>query len=280
MMICENDHAFIFFFLTAFLSYKREYIASKDYSQIPSMMSNLSIASLEESHAIYELACIYRDRTPKSFNLYLDHLEIFTLEKKRKANTKIDKLTTIPFMPSELLYCVFSKVIKCPNVDCTCFGVRNNKNNNMLDDYHGLVTEIVNHSKVKNCYNRKSRDRCDYCRQSCEMFPKQGELSKIKLNKYSSNGINSELNSLEKKLREARDKDEQAIRSAYSDSISNNIMILDIRVIQSSNDERSEGFLPMTISVPYEELLDENVSLIQHILVRRELHGQLLRRKG
>ncbi len=240
----EDDELFIFFYLTAFLSYKKNEIISVEQSRIPVALSTLTVNSIEECEKIYILACEFKSNTPYSFRLYVDYLELFKFKKERIVKTKIiESLILMPFFPSEVLFYTYPDTVKCPNWKCKHF----------IDTKKDFT---------------QTENECFFC------------IDKEKTKK----SIKSEESELEIKRTSTSSSFAERINSKKSLYIKNqimnplmltdlsikkvNIMILDLRQEYNEGDEEDEkksGFLPLTISPLIKDFQEKNVRLISFI---------------
>ncbi len=121
-LININDSLFMHFIIVAFLQYNSNKITGSDISQIPSIMTHLSIDSTEDLDNIIQLALDIRNKTPYSFRILCNNLQIFTpnsteLEKCFKAY-KPDTMTALPMYPSEIFYITYRGEVNCPDDQC------------------------------------------------------------------------------------------------------------------------------------------------------------------
>ena len=124
-LIQEDDELFIHFFIVSFLEYHKENILSVDYSQIPSVLSQLCIKDIAEVEFIFQRARQIRQQTPFSFKLFARKLEIF-----KPRSTRLKELFTIyepesmlclPILPSEIFYIAYNNIVGCADYECKNF---------------------------------------------------------------------------------------------------------------------------------------------------------------
>ena len=210
----------------------------------------MNIKSIDECHEIYLLACEYRDKTPFSFRMYVDDIQLFDVNRKEKKIP--EKLIVMPLLPSELLYFCYSDIIKCPNKNCSNF-----------------INKNKSQTSLRISYTIDSRD-CKFCKE----YNKSKELS---IN--GSNNKNRNHDSINNKVY-IKKNDNRSI-SINNPLVLNrpevhkiNLLILDLRQEDNKINEIKTGFLPLTVSPSFEESEDVNVSLINksYIIVCRKLY--------
>lgn len=254
LFIQEDDELFIFFFLTAFLSKNKNEVFGKELSHIPSLLTNMNIKSIDECHEIYLLACEFRDKTPFSFRMYIDNIQLFDINRKEKKIP--EKLIVMPLLPCELLYFCYSDIIKCPNKSCSNF-ITNNKNK----------TSIKNHTTID------SKD-CKFCKEYNKC--KKLSINESNYNSINNDSINSNVYKRNNLIKKSSMDNPLVLNRPEVHKI--NILILDLRQEDNKTNEIKTGFLPLTVSPSFEESEDVNVSrsiYLNYILVRRKLYRQV-----
>jgi hypothetical protein len=201
LLINEDDELFLHFFVVAFLQYNKNELINTDYSQIPSILSQLYLRSEEEVINIFNNAKVIRSNTPYTIRLFVRRLEIF-----KPGSTKLKDLfykyepetfLSMPILPSEVFNIAYSNIISCPDNRCSNF-----KNKHEFDKafYEQMENSVIG---VRQTY-------CYYCE-----------------NKIKKEGLS--------------------------------YILLDLRISEGKNSEMKPGFLPMTVILDQNELLDENV---------------------
>lgn len=121
-LIQTNDSLFMHYIIVAFLQYNSNKITGNDIAQIPSVMTGLTIESIEELDKIIEIAFTIRYNTPYSFRFLCNNLQIFvpnSTELEKAYNTyKPDTMTALPMFPSEVFYITYKEEVKCPDEQC------------------------------------------------------------------------------------------------------------------------------------------------------------------
>lgn len=121
-IIQSGDNLLIFFILVAFLKERSTLILSTDYTLIPNLMTNLVIFSIDEVDSLLQHAYNLRNKTPYSFRMLADKLEIFNEGSKTlKKNynwLQTEGIDVMPLFPSEIFYITYKKQIKCPDHNC------------------------------------------------------------------------------------------------------------------------------------------------------------------
>jgi len=139
------------YFIIAFLEYHSEDIISADYSQIPSIISQLTIKSTEMIDIIFENAKRIRSITPYSFRLFFNKLDVFKPFSKRHKELfehyQPENLMCLPILPSEIFFIAYNKIVSCPDKNCRYF---NNLYNNDIDNSNMIFSEKNNRSLNEN----------------------------------------------------------------------------------------------------------------------------------
>jgi hypothetical protein len=124
-LICEDDETFMHYFIISFLEYHSDLITTADFSQIPSIISQLTIKSIEMIDKIYENAKKIRAVTPYSFRLFINQLDVFKPFSKRHKELfehyQPENLMCLPILPSEIFYIAYNKIVSCPDKNCRYF---------------------------------------------------------------------------------------------------------------------------------------------------------------
>lgn len=124
-MIKENDEFFVHFFIVAFLEFYKDTILSVDYSQIPSILSQLNIKSIADLEKIAKRAKEIKQQTPYSFKLLAKKLEIYKPRSNRLKELFLlyepESLLCLPVLPSEVFFIAYNNIVGCPDYDCGNF---------------------------------------------------------------------------------------------------------------------------------------------------------------
>ena len=158
-LLQENDQLFIHFMVIAFLLYYKEKIGETDGSSIPVFFSKSQISTKELLTEIVKSAREIRKKTPISFRLLVNNLEIF---KSRTSRAKEmyelyspEQILVMPVLAEELL-CNMNIDLKnnntiCINEKCDNFFMKNNNNNkNNLNNNNNIFCEICRNNNLKN----------------------------------------------------------------------------------------------------------------------------------
>ena len=118
-----EDPLFIQFLLLALIIDKRELILNCDLTLLPTVMTSLTIRSLEELNKIIKKANKLREQTPYSFRLLADKIG-FLKRKNNDIKANYEKyhpelLPAMPIFPSEVLYITYKSQIYCIDPNCT-----------------------------------------------------------------------------------------------------------------------------------------------------------------
>lgn len=249
IIIQENDQIFILYFLVAFLCMNQNKIFEKDYSQIPSILSTLTITSIEEIHDIYFKACSIRDTTPFSFRLYIESIGVFS-KKQKGLLDQTERLPIMPILASELLYLTYDNDVFCPKENCSNFCL-STKNSNI---------------KSNSCYycnavnNEKNKAVCLHQFRLSSQFKNEFESSNNNDsqpdNEFDNLNVNNKIYQQRKRAL-SFNHNKLSFINKRSDI---NYLILDLRINDSELiEESNSGFIPKSISANQEDLNDENV---------------------
>lgn len=150
------------YFIISFLEYHLEEIVSADYSQIPSIISQLTLKSREMIDKVFEKAKKIRSVTPYSFRLFFSQLDIFKPFSRRHKELferyQPENLLCLPILPSEIFFIAYNKIVSCPDKNCRYF-------NNLYD--------VENH--INFCASEKNEgvmqsDACNVNNEECFMY--------------------------------------------------------------------------------------------------------------
>lgn len=211
-VILFDNNILMHFLIVAFLIHEKEQYINTEFSQVPSIISQLTISTTEQMDDIIALAFDLYTRTPLSFRLLVDRLEIFEYQSKRQKelcdNYCIDSLIALPLFPSELIQTIFSEEINCYNDKCPCFKPKfqriknpncNNCTENILSNESYLIVDmrikdIKSHESINSILNNKdSNNSCGYIAGS--FFPKRNNLNIEELG-TNEEALNAELENM------------------------------------------------------------------------------------
>ena len=121
-LIRIDDQLFFHFIMVALLKSKQNLIINTDRTLIPSLMSNLSIFSVDEMDDIIQKSLEMRNNTPYSFRILANKLEVFkfgsTKLQEKYEYYKPETMSVMPMFPSEVFYITYKSIINCPDEDC------------------------------------------------------------------------------------------------------------------------------------------------------------------
>ena len=126
-LILFDDSLFPFFFIVALLIYNKDKFLDKnvDSSVILSILSNLRVDSTEEVNILINLATEIRDKTPNSFYILSNKLEIFKYNSENLKTLykeyKPDKMLAMPVFANELFCILYRDKVGCPDENCENF---------------------------------------------------------------------------------------------------------------------------------------------------------------
>ena len=124
-LILFDDNMFPHFFITAYLIKSKNKLFEIDSTYVLSVLSHLHIDTIDEVNDILDFATEIRDRTPNSFYLLANKLEIFNFNSSNLQNLyeeiKPDKMLALPIFPTELLSITHQDLFGCINEKCINF---------------------------------------------------------------------------------------------------------------------------------------------------------------
>ena len=160
--ILFDDVLFPFFFIVAFLIINREKFFAKDYSIVLTQLSQLNINTIKEVNDIIDLANNLRNKTPMSFYMLANKLEIFNYNspnlQKLFEQMKPNQFMAMPMFTSDIFFISYKNGINCVDVNCENF--RNVKNN-------------INSSECKYCRNREIQKKLSFIIIDIRIFEKE-----------------------------------------------------------------------------------------------------------
>ena len=119
-LILFDDNLFIFFFITAFLIINRNKFLVGDYANVLTELSQLNINTIKEVNQILNFANEIKNKTPDSFYLLANKLEIFEYNSKNLKilyeNFKVDEMLAMPISSSEIFCITYKNIIRCPDI--------------------------------------------------------------------------------------------------------------------------------------------------------------------
>ena len=161
-LILFDDNLILHFFIVSFLIINREIFMDSECAMIPSKLSQLHIMDIEKVDEILTQAMDLRDKTPNSFYLFSDYLEIFVYNSKylKSCYEKYgpNKIMCMPIFPSDLFYITYKNLIGCSNENCKNFLIDDKKNNKNGNDKN-FTTEKI---KIKRCKLCRDKNKLQY----------------------------------------------------------------------------------------------------------------------
>ena len=118
-IILENDQLIMHYLIVALLLYKKNCFKDNDIGSIPIIINRLSIETEQDIDQIYKCAIDLRSKTPYSFRLFAQKLDVLK-HKSKQHKVKYDlyhpdQLICLPILPSEIFYICYKNIIKCPD---------------------------------------------------------------------------------------------------------------------------------------------------------------------
>ena len=154
-LIRDDDNLTLIYIMVAFLKSKKDLIINTDSTLKQLLMSNLTILNTNEVDDIMKEVSLMKSKTPYSFKLFADKLELF-MKGSNNLKDKFDKyqpddMPVMPIFPSEVIYTTYYPELKCPNTKCNLFKSHINSNNNRK--------RSTKHKQIQ--LNKKLCEHCD-----------------------------------------------------------------------------------------------------------------------
>ena len=177
--ILFDDNLFPLFFITAYLIINRNKFFNKEYSAVLTELSQMHFDTIKEVNQILDYANEIRDKTPNSFYILADKLEINNYNSHNLKNLyekyKPDKMIAMPIFTSDIFSITYNNLIRCPNIKCENF--KNIKFNNSFECIY--------------CKNRDIKNKLPYIILDIRIFEK--ELFNDELNEKKDNILLNDL---------------------------------------------------------------------------------------
>lgn len=139
ILIEEGDQLLIHYMVIAFLQYFRNKFFEHDFSMIPLYFSKIKIETASELEQIVKQAKEIREKTPYSFRILVNKLQIFKPRSRRlkELYEKYDteNMLALPILPSEILFNFNLTETNCVDNQCKYF-LKGNDNENELECYY------------------------------------------------------------------------------------------------------------------------------------------------
>ena len=140
-----QDPLIIHFILVALFIYQREMIINCDRTYVATLMTSLSITTMEELNTIFDMALKLREQTPYSYRILVNKIGFLKKNNKDiKKNYDLYQPQTIPAMPIfplEIFSITSRDLVDC--VDPECKNCKPNDNNifneNNINEYDDLM---------------------------------------------------------------------------------------------------------------------------------------------
>ena len=230
-IIEKNDPLFFHFIMVALLKFNKEIIINCDDLTLPILITNLNIFNIDDLYTIILIAQDMRTKTPFSFRILANKLEIFRKNSKNLAEKycfyEPEKITSMPMFPLEIFYYTYKKSedeILCPDDECKV--IKNIEKNKFENEWETEIEMIEDNNKKK----------------------KKHEKKKENLNENNENN-NNEIHICEH-------CDMKIIKNV-------NYIFLDLRILEYGtfeDEDEKTGFLPNMIMVPQDELKSDDFS--------------------
>ena len=158
-LILFDDILFPIFFIVSFIIKNRHQFFNVDSTIILSILSQLEIKEIDEVNEILNFANEIRDKTPNSFYILSNNLEIFNYDSQNLQTLyekyKPYKMLALPMFANDIFCITHKNIIGCPDEKCENF--RNNKFNNI--------------SKCIFCKNKQFKKKIPFIIIDLRIFP-------------------------------------------------------------------------------------------------------------
>ena len=124
-LIIFKDQLLIYFIIVAFLLENKEMCLNTEISNVPAVLSNLSIESTDEIDKLFANAIDLSYQTPYSFRLLVKYLNIFEYHSNKLEeqflNYSPDTMLAMPIFSSEVLKISYKSIFNCADNNCDNF---------------------------------------------------------------------------------------------------------------------------------------------------------------
>ena len=216
----KDDPLFFHFVMVALLKFNKEIIINCDDAVLPILITNLNIFEVDDLFTIILIAQDIRNKTPYSFRILANKLEIFKKDSQNLSEKfrlfEPEKITSMPMFPLEIFFYTYKKSedeILCPDDECK---VSKNLEKNVIESEW---EDFEDKNKKKKKTKKKDIDidieiNDDHICEHCDM-------------------------KIPKKV---------------------NYIFLDLRILEFEDEDEKTGFLPNMIMVPQDELKSDDFS--------------------
>ena len=167
-----QDPLIIHFILVALFIYQREMIINCDRTYVATLMTSLSITTMEELNTIFDMALKLREQTPYSYRILVNKIGFLKKNNKDiKKNYDLYQPQTIPAMPIfplEIFSITSRDLIDC--VDPECKNCKPNDNNifneNNINEYDDLMP---NENRISTGFLKFQEHLDNHLCEKCDM---------------------------------------------------------------------------------------------------------------
>ena len=123
-LIAENDNLMIHYCVIAFLLMHKDLLMSSDLSLAVVILSQLTLYYEDEVDQLFNIALNIRSKTPYSFKVLANKLELFKENSKNIGELyqriKPNEFVSLPIYPKEIFHVAYNGLdnITCPNEEC------------------------------------------------------------------------------------------------------------------------------------------------------------------
>ena len=153
-IITINDPLFLHFYFVSMIINKRELLINCDKNILPSLMTSLTINSVDELNSVVNKAKELKNYTPFSFRILANKLGFLT---PNNQNIKINfekykplSLPAMPIFPLEVLYITNNAEVQCPDENCKTL-VKYLESKNYAIDIVKSESEEIKDYKCEKC---------------------------------------------------------------------------------------------------------------------------------
>ena len=153
-IITINDPLFLHFYFVSLIINKRELILNCDKNILPSLMTSLTINSIDELNIVVNKAQGLKNYTPFSFRILANKLG-FLIPNNQNIKINFEKykplsLPAMPIFPLEVLYITNHTEVQCPDENCKTL-VKFLKSKNYAIDIVKSESEEIKDYKCEKC---------------------------------------------------------------------------------------------------------------------------------
>ena len=168
-----QDPLIIHFILVALFIHQREMIINCDKFYVATLMTTLTITSIEELNTVFNLALKLREQTPYSYRILVNKIGFL-----KKNNKDIQKnyelyqpqsIPAMPIFPTEIFNITNRNRVDC--IDPECKNCKSNENyisdkDNIINDYDDLISS---ENRISDCFLKFQENIDNHICEKCDM---------------------------------------------------------------------------------------------------------------